>query len=308
MHHYRLSGLSVRSEIALPGMTPLAGDHGQADVTIGRGAVPHALENATVLGPTWQISGNRFLLTIPDIARFLLTAGREITFEPEPGADDADIPIFLLGTVFGILLHQREEIVLHASAVRVNGRAILFCGASGAGKSTLAAALAQRGLPLITDDVCAITLSPAGTPLVHSDGRHLKLWTQAIERLDLSARRGAPVRNRLEKFYVELGESSSEPLPLGAVYVLREARPPNKPGIERPNAVDAALLLRRNAYRPLLIRRMGQRAQYFHAAIAIANAAGLFHLTRNLDFAHMSEVLASLERHWEEIGLLEKAA
>jgi len=90
------------------------------------------------------------------------------------------------GSVFGILLHQREEIVLHASAVRVNGRAILFCGASGAGKSTLAAVLAQRGLPLITDDVCAITLSPAGAPMVHSDGLHLKLWAQAIERLDLS--------------------------------------------------------------------------------------------------------------------------
>jgi len=58
----------------------------------------------------------------------------------------------------------------------------------------------------------------------------------------------------------------------------------------------------------LLIRRMGQREHYFHAAIAITNAAGLFHLTRNLDFARMPEVLASLERHWVEIGLLEKAA
>src|SRR6185437_3943228 len=132
-------------------MTPLAADRSRTDVTICRGLVPQALENSTALGPTWQIAGNRFLLTIPDIARFLLTDGREIAFEPEPGAYDADIPIFLLGTVFGILLHQREEIVLHASAVRVNGRAILFCGASGAGKSTLAAVLAQRGLPLITD-------------------------------------------------------------------------------------------------------------------------------------------------------------
>ena len=270
--------------------------------------MPAALENAGASGPTWQIDGKRFLLRIPDIARFLLSDGRDIAFEAEPGADAADIPIFILGTVFGILLHQRGQIVLHASAVRVNGKAILFCGASGAGKSTLAAALAQRGFPLVTDDVCAITVTGAGVPMVHPDGRQLKLWAQAIEKLDLAGRRGERVRNRLEKFYVEPGEASSEPLPLGAVYALREARPPHAPGIERPNVVDAALILRRNAYRPLLVNRMGQKADYFRAATTIANAAGIFHLTRALDFAAMPEVVAWLERHWLEIGLMEKAA
>ena len=188
----------------------------------------------------------------------------------------ADIPIFILGTVFGILLHQREQIVLHASAVRVNGKAVLFCGSSGAGKSTLAAALSQRGYPLVNDDFCTVTANTAGAPLVHPDGRQLKLWAQAIDRLDLAQSRGERVRKSLEKFYVEPGEVFTEPLVLGAVYALREARPPHVPGIEKPNVVDAALLLRRNAYRPLLVRRLGQRANYFHAATMIANACRNF--------------------------------
>jgi hypothetical protein len=286
----------------------MAGDRGQPDVTIRRAPVPATLENARASGPTWAIADKRFLLRIPEVARFLLSDGREIAFEPEPGAEAADIPVFILGTVFGILLHQREQIVLHASAVRVNGNAILFCGSSGAGKSTIAAALAQRGFPLVTDDVCAITVTGAGTPMVHPDGRQLKLWAQAIEKLDLMASRGERVRSRLEKFYVEPGEVFSEPLPLGAVYALREARPPHTPGIERPNVVDAALILRRNAYRPLIVNRMGQKAGYFHAATTIANVAGIFHLTRALDFAAMPEVVSWLERHWQEIGLMEKAA
>jgi HPr Serine kinase C-terminal domain/AAA domain len=304
---YRVSGLSVASEIDLPGL--IAAVPARApQVTIRRGAVPESLPDPDSSGLTWQIAGKQFLMRIPDIARFLLNDGSEIVVEPESEAGVADLPIFILGTVFGILLHQREQIVLHASAVRVNGRAVLFCGASGAGKSTLAAALAQRGYPLVTDDLCTISADGAAAPLVHPDGRQLKLWAQAIERLDLAQQRGERVRQSLEKFYVEPSEVFTEPLALGAVYALREARPPHGPGIERPNVVDAALLLRRNAYRPLLVRRMDQKANYFHAATTIANVAGIFYLTRALDFGKMPDVIAGLEQHWLELRLMEKAA
>ncbi len=280
MQFYRVSGLSVASEIVLPGM--IATTEARApQVTIRRGPVPENLVDPSASGPTWQIAGQQFLLRIPEIARFLLIDGREIVFLPESEAATADVPIFILGTVFGILLHQREQVVLHASAVQVNGRAVLFCGASGAGKSTLAAALAQRGYPLVNDDVCTVTLAGMNAPTVYPDGRQLKLWAQAIERLDLARQRGERVRASLEKFYVEPSEVFSEPLALGAVYMLREARPPFVPGIEKPNIVDAALLLRRNAYRPLLVRRLDQKKNYFHAATAMANSAGIFHLTRD---------------------------
>jgi hypothetical protein len=304
---YRVSGLSVESEIELPGLIASAPGR-EPQVTIRRGPVPESLPGATASGPTWQIAGNEFLMRIPDIARFLLRSGNEIVVAPESDATAADIPIFILGTVFGILLHQREQIVLHASAVRVNGKAVLFCGFSGAGKSTLAAALAQRGYPLVTDDFCTLAANGPSAPLVHPDGRQLKLWAQAIDRLDLAQQRGERVRASLEKFYVEPSEVFTEPLALGAVYALREARPPLQPGIERPNVVDAALLLRRNAYRALLVRRMDQKANYFHAATTIANVAGIFYLTRALDFAKMPEVIASLEAHWLDLRLMEKAA
>jgi hypothetical protein len=308
VHFYSISGLCVGSEVELPGLHTATTDCVRPDVTIWRRQVPTALENASAMGPNWQIAGKQFLLRVPNVARFLLSGGQEIAFEIEPGGDYDDVPIFLLGTVFGILLHQRERIVLHASAVCVNGKAVLFCGSSGEGKSTLAAALTQRGYPLITDDLCAITVTDAGMPMVHPDGRHLKLWAQAIEQLGMKERRGARIRNRLEKFYVDSGGTNTEALPLGVVYALREARPPHTPGIERPNVVDAALIFRRNAYRPLLVNRMGQKANYFRVTTTVANKAGTFFLTRALDFAAMPKVLSSLERHWRDIGLMERAA
>ena len=114
--------------------------------------------------------------------------------------------------------------------------------------------------------------------------------------------------SRLQKFYVEPDLSHTEPLPLGAIYVLREARPPHAFGIERPNVVDAALLLRRSAYRPLLVRRMDQNADYFRAAAAVANDGAIFRLTRPLVFNAMPEVIAALERHWDVLKLMEAAA
>lgn len=305
VHAYCVAGLSVSSELALPGLIAMH-EADAPDVTIRRRPVSAALDAASACGPNWQIAGDRFLMRVPQTARFLLTAGREIAFETETGTSLDDVAIFLVGTVFGILLHQRGHIALHASAVRVNGTAVLFCGPSGAGKSTIAAALGQHGYPLVTDDLCGIALGRQ--PMAQPDGRQLKLWAQAIEQLDLTRNRGTAVRRRAEKYYVDAEEAFTEALPIGAVYVLREARPPHAPGIERPTPIDAALLLRRNAYRPGLVGRMGQRVAYFQAAAAIANAAGIFYLTQEFDFAALPLVIRRLEDHWAEIGLAPRPA
>lgn len=309
MFSYLVSGLSVSSELALPGLIALeAGDSQGADVTIRAGTVPRVLDDAEADGPNWQIAPNRFLFEIPDVMRMLLTGGREIVFEPEAGTSPEEAAIFLSGTGFGILLHQRGRVVLHASAVRVRDSAILFCGPSGAGKSTLAAALVDAGYDLVTDDFCGVSIHADGVPWVEPDGRQLKLWQNSIDRLALIERRAAPVRPELQKYYVEPRAATAAALPLAAIYVLREARPPCAPGIERPNIVDGGLMIRNNAYRPGMVRRMGQADLYFRAAAAIAQRAGIFTLSRELDFKRFPEVIGWLETHWRDLGLMERAA
>ena len=73
MHSYGLAGLNVSSEIALPGATEIAPDTLSPDVDIRLASVPEQLEDASLSGPTWMTEGDRFLLRIPDIARFLIT-------------------------------------------------------------------------------------------------------------------------------------------------------------------------------------------------------------------------------------------
>jgi hypothetical protein len=302
---YCISGLSVLSDMPLPGLIP-AMLQGAPQVEILAAPLPDAFDAPEAVGPNWQLSGDRLLIEAPGVVRMLLTGGRTLNYAMAPGAAAEDAAIFLSATGFGILLQQRGRIVLHASAVRVGTDAVLFCGASGAGKSTLAAALGNQGYPLVADDFCSVTLRD-DRPWVEADARQHKLWRQAIDRLSLDARGKAAVRPNIAKYHVEPPAVSGGPLPVAAVYGLQELRPPRGAGIDRPNRAEAMLLVRGNAYRPRLVAPMGQRRLYFDAAASIVRHAGVFTLTRRLDFAVMDEVIGWLEGQWGELRLLQRA-
>jgi hypothetical protein len=297
---YRISGLNVASDLAFAGMIAALAVE-SVDVHIRRGVLPASLSAATANGPNWQLNERQLLVEIPAVVRLLVSDGEEILFEPAEGVSEPDVEIFLSGTGIGLVLHQRGQIALHASAILVGDKAVLFCGASGVGKSTIAAALGKRGYGLVTDDIAAISMRN-GAAFVESDGRWYKLWEQAIDGLNLGARRGVAVRSCLAKFHVEPSRSATNALPVGAIYHLREARPPHDEGIARPNMVDAGLIVRRNAYRPAMVKRLGQQEVYFANSAALVQA-GVFTLTRRLGFEHLPDTLAALERHWADCGI-----
>lgn len=74
-------------------------------------------------------------------------------------------------------LGARRHLLLHASAVERDGRAVLMTGVSGAGKSTLATLLAARGWRFMGDEFAL--LDPA-TGLVHAFPRLISLKNAAI--------------------------------------------------------------------------------------------------------------------------------
>ena len=130
-----------------------------ADVTIRRGGVPMSLPPSEAGSVAWRHAGRRTLLHFFCGARFLVEDGRTVRYETERGADESDVRIFLLGTVWAVLGWQRGLLPLHASSVARGPDLHAFVGGAGAGKSTLAAALARHSCPLFTDDV--LFLDPA---------------------------------------------------------------------------------------------------------------------------------------------------
>jgi hypothetical protein len=301
MNYYLICGLRVCSEIVLPGAIPEpAAD--ATDVTIQRGTVPETLANASATGSTWQMRDKLFLLRVPRLARFQIIAGREITLELERGATERDASGFVLGTAFGILLHQRGALVLHGAAVAWQDRALLICGASGAGKSTLAAALCSEGYSFVADDICVIDLSADRRPMALPDGRRLKLWSASIDRLDLAGRRGEAVRDSFEKYYIEPATIRAKPTALSAIYVLQEARLPCQEGIEKAALPDAMRMLEQEAYRPAIRARLGVKPELLARSAALFGHAAAFRLTRPRGFDHLPHTLAMLRAHGDTLS------
>jgi hypothetical protein len=74
--------------------------------------------------------------------------------------------VVLDSVLFSVALLAGNE-ALHAGAVAVPAGAVAIVAASGGGKSTLLAALLERGLELVSDDVLALTAREGRPPLAH---------------------------------------------------------------------------------------------------------------------------------------------
>ena len=72
------------------------------------------------------------------------------------GVPEDLLPVYVGGQVLAALLLLRGELVMHASAVERDGRAVALVGASGAGKTTIAAMACAAGARIVTDDVLRV--------------------------------------------------------------------------------------------------------------------------------------------------------
>jgi hypothetical protein len=262
-YHYRAFGLTICSSLPIPELIPV---QGEPDVTIGFAAVPDALEAPKSTRLRFQSRPGQLLLKVDNIAKYLVSNGREITIDPFPGAEPEGIRLFLLGSALGAILHQRGIFPLHASAVKVDHHCVIFCGASGYGKSTTANILVKRGYPLHADDICAIGTNNEGVPQVFPEYPHLKLWEDSLVESGETSSNYTRVRHVLNKFSVPAQRDFySAPLPIKKIYILS---PQNQGEISISPLKGMAKFnaLKNHTYRRKFIDGLGNEAIHFKTA------------------------------------------
>jgi hypothetical protein len=292
---YSVFGLCLRSEIPLDELPP-APEGAAPQIEIGRGAAG-AAEGAA----GYSVSAEGTLLRIPDVGRYRIRDGREIVVEAEAGASERNIRLFLLGSALGALLHQRGLLPLHANAIEMDGCAVAFSGHSGAGKSTIAAWFHDQGHRILTDDVCVIGFDEAGRALAYPGIPRLRLWREALEATGRDVELYDRSYDAMDKYDVPSERRATAPLPLAAIYLLRQAgEEADGPSIARLQGVDCVETLIANTYRGAYLKTIGRTGEHLAACLRVARQVPVFRATRLWGFDRFDAQAQLLDAHARE--------
>jgi hypothetical protein len=284
IHDYRVFGLKVRSEIELP---ELFTDESEArpDVAIRIGEVGSANHEAGL-----HADSAGLVLVVQDVGRFRIAGGKSIVVEPAADVPERNVRLFLLGSAFGALLHQRGFLPLHANAVEIDGKAAAFMGASGSGKSTLAAWFHDRGFAILADDVCVVRLDAEGRPIAYPGLPRLRLSDDALEAT--GRRVGQYPRSFLgeddfRKYDVSIrANAARSACELGAVFILAKG---DQVALEELSGIEAVQALFDNTYRGAFLDQVNGHQAHWTAAVQLVRKVPLFTLARTWNIDRLDE-------------------
>lgn len=268
---YSVFGLLLHSNLPLSGILPVDSPASPPDVELRLGisayadgevspddkeltyVSPYSTETGEPALHVWLVAKGAFLhIVYSDGTQFWLDQKRETLWAVWADTSSLENTVsYLFGPVLGLLLRLRDVTCLHASAVAFEDRSVAFVGAAGAGKSTTAAAFAQQGYGVLSDDITAL-MERGGTFHIMPAYPHLGLWPDSVEMLYGSAEALPRFMPEWDKRRLDLGERGtrfeSRPLPLRAVYIFGERGPDPAPSVEFVRQQDALLSLVAGTY------------------------------------------------------------
>jgi hypothetical protein len=293
MRHWRYyyHGLNVISALPLPELSAFEKNEpvAEPDVLISLGdAANEFVADASV--------EEEYRFFIKDVGWYIVRGGRDIVAHPLKTASMRQLRIFLLGSAWGALLYQRRMVPIHASAVQVDGEALIFCAQRGEGKSTLAALLGAQGHSLVSDDLCCLRLSDGETPMVYPSVPRMRLWSDAIRELGWDTSGSEPDHMRAGKFqYLRTTAIAVNPLPIREIYVLGwgEARVQRLTGFAALQRFIGAA-----RWRGDLLMKVGNPAEHLQQCVDLLQLVRLSEFRRPRNLAEAAEHLRYLSSSW----------
>lgn len=297
-----LCGMRVRSALALPELDVAPADGAVPDVVVAWGDVPERLADICVDQPLLQMARDGTLrFEMAGVGAFLVSPdARQVTIAAAMPADAAIRSLFY-APILSILCIRRGLLALHAAAVEVNGRAVVFLGEAGAGKSVLAARLGGMGHRLLSDDIGVIDFSGTQGPHVRPGVPRIDLWRDVPDIAGFDPDTLEPVGRGIEKYCLSPpGGHCAEPLPLAAILHLEHGGY-TMPGLRHLPTMEGMRRIAGMLHRTRLANDIGQRdGQMAMVMRAVAAVGGVRALARPETAADWDELAAMLPELAEE--------
>jgi hypothetical protein len=247
---------------------------------------------------THRCEAKQFYLAIPKVARFLALPEQNCIVIERANASVSFqlISTWLLGTVMAYVLQYHNYLVLHGSAMLVQGRAVIFSGPSGAGKSTLANAFLQKGYPFITDDLVVIKREKTGQYCILKGPAKIKLWEDAMQHFDYDVNNATPTHYALRKYAMPVeAEHEKNTFSIGAFYEL-SALPGLTHTRQKLSGTEALKVLMQNAYRYFMLESLDKLPIFFKDCSVLSQQIAVNQLTRTTNFFTLDGMIQRIEQ------------
>lgn len=241
-----------------------------------------------------------YLLRFPEMADFEISAdGCYVQGWPALGVSSTNVDHLYLNQVLPLALSRQGKLVLHASAVDINGQGVAFIGESGRGKSTLAASFATGGTRFLTDDGLHLEWVDGECWIIPSHPS-IRLWEDSQNAL-IGATSGVAMAPALDfttksRLLAGPGIAFCDQLrPLRRIYFLGEGDA-LVPTIERLRPADALMCLVKDSFL-LDIEARDMLAQHFDDICRIAKLPIYFRLDYPRRYDALPQVREAIVRH-----------
>jgi len=298
MYTYSVYGLVVRSEFELPELPTVEADPANADVSFRRAdvdPVPESVEGKG--GRRIQASPGRCRLSYESYGSFLVEDGEQVFFDPH-SEDVLDMKVtrrLFENEMLGVALYQRGRLVLHASAVSIDGRAAVFLGPRGVGKSTTAAAFHAAGHRILEDDIVSVRFEDE-SPLVDPGVPEMRLKPDAVDELGVDGATDHPDDGGSGKLYSQF-DAVSRPAQVAGCYLLR-----TDDSVSLDTVPDRGQLFKlvESTYTQGLLSDTRQTETHFQQCVSVVETTPFRFLSRPENLEELSSVVDTVVRDLKE--------
>jgi hypothetical protein len=257
----------------------------------------YAGESRTDDGEIWfsiHAMGDGYIVHYAKMVDFYLSSDTIIAHLLDP-AYGYTIEILLLGEILSLWLELRGIPMIHASAAVVDENAIAFLSSSKGGKSCLAAAFAQQGHQILTDDILPLEdrhdrfLARPGFPA-------LRMWPDQAGHFFGECENLALVHPQHTKRRIPVGPEGfgtfcSEEKPLKVIYLPQRLGTDSDITIDPLSKKNAFFALIQNSFAAGLVELLGLQPQRMKFFSRMVQQVPVRRLNYPEGFNHLSRVV-----------------